>query len=120
MSEICQQNHVQFLVVVIPTKEMVFSEYLEHNSQLPLSDAIDKLLVSERLARAETFKFMADNNIASVDPLPAMKRSVGQGLYAISAGDMHPGKNGYRVIGETVAEYLKQVQTKQPLPTIAK
>lgn len=117
-NDICQQNYVQFLIVVIPTKEMVFSEYLEHNSALPLSDAIDKLLANERLARAETFKFMTDNHIASVDPLPALQRSVGSGLYAISARDMHPGKNGYRVIGEAVAEYLKQVQTKHPAPSM--
>lgn len=119
MNEICQQNHVQFLVVVIPTKEMVFSDYLEHRPGLPMGDVVDKLLVSERSARAQLFKFMVDKSIASVDPLPALKQSVGQGLYAISAGDMHPGKNGYRVIGEAVVEYLKQVQTKQPPPTTA-
>jgi hypothetical protein len=115
MSEICRQNQIQFIVVVIPTKEMVFSEYLEHNSKLPLDDVIDKLLVNERLAEAETFKFMTDNNISYVDPLPALKRSVGQGLYARTAADMHPNRNGYRVIGEAVAEHLKQVETeKQP------
>jgi hypothetical protein len=115
MNEICQQNHVQFLVVVIPTKEMVFSDYLEHDSKLPLSDVLDKLLIDERAARAQTFKSMTDANIPYVDPLPALKRSVGQGLYASSAGDMHPNKNGYRVIGEAVAEYLKQRDAgKQP------
>jgi len=108
MNEICQQNHVQFLVVVIPTKEMVFSDYLEHNSKVPLDDVIDRLLVNERLAREQTFKFMTDTNIAHVDALPALKRSVAQGLYARSAGDMHPNKNGYRVIAEAVAEALKQ------------
>ncbi len=119
MNEICQQNHVQFLVVVIPTKEMVFSDYLEHRPGLPMGDVVDNLLVSERSARSQLFKFMSDNNIASVDPLPAMRPSVSQGLYAISAGDMHPGKNGYRVIGESVAEYLKQELTKQPQSMMA-
>ena len=115
MNEICQQNQIQFMVVVIPTKEMVFSEYLEHNEKLPLDDVIDKLLVNERLARAQTFKFMTDSNISYVDPLPTLKRSVGEGLYASSAGDMHPNKNGYRVIGEAAAEHLKQAETeKQP------
>jgi hypothetical protein len=110
MSEICQQNHVEFLVVVIPTKETVFSDYLEHDSKLPLSDVVDKLLVNERSARVQLFKFMTDANISYVDPLPSLKRSVGQGLYASSAGDMHPNKNGYRVIGEAVAEHLKHVE----------
>jgi hypothetical protein len=107
-NEICRQNHIQFAVVVIPTKEMVFSEYLEHNSKLPLDDVIDQLLVNERSARAQMFKFMTDANISYVDPLPAMKGSVEQGLYARSAVDMHPGKNGYRVIAEATAAALKQ------------
>lgn len=108
MKEICDQNHVQFVVVVIPTKEMVFSEYLEHNPQIPMDDVIDKLLVSERAARVQVFQQMSQLNIGYVDPLPAMKKSVTEGLYASSAGDMHPNRNGYRVIGEAVAEFLKQ------------
>jgi hypothetical protein len=110
MNEICAQNHVKFLVVVIPTKETVFSDYLEHNSSVPLSDVIDTLLVNERSARAQTFQFMNDNEISYVDPLPALKRSTGEGLYYAGATDMHPSKNGYRVIGEAVAEYLKQAE----------
>jgi len=108
--ELCDKNHVEFAVVVIPTKEMVFSEYLEHNAQIPMDDSIDKLLASERAARAQLFGFMQANDIEAVDPLPNLKHSAGEGLYALSAGDMHPGKNGYRVIGESVAEFLKHPQ----------
>jgi len=108
MNETCRQNHIQFVVVVIPTKEMVFSDYLEHNPKIPLDDVIDKLLVNERSALQQTFKFLTDSNIAYVDPLPILKRSVSEGLYASSAGDMHPNKNGYHVIAEAVADALKQ------------
>jgi len=113
MNETCRQNHVQFMVVVIPTKEMVFSEYLDHNSKIPLDDVIDDLLVNERVALQQTFTFLTDSNIPYVDPLPALKKSVSQGLYASSAGDMHPNKNGYRVIAEAVSEVLKQESEKQ-------
>jgi lysophospholipase L1-like esterase len=76
---------------------------------------MDKLLVNERLARAQTFKFMTDNNISYVDVLPTLKKSAGEGLYASSAGDMHPNKNGYRVIAEAIAERLKHFEIgKQP------
>jgi hypothetical protein len=108
MNEICHQNHAQFLVVVIPTKEMVFSDYLEHNSKLPLSDVLDKLVANERLARERTFKFLTDSRIAYVDPLPVLKSSVQHELYARTAADMHPNKNGYRVIAQAVFEILKQ------------
>jgi hypothetical protein len=108
MDEICQKNHIQFLVVVIPTKEMVFSQYLEHSPTIPLSDVVGKLLLNERLALDRTFKFLRDSNISYVDPLPALQAAAGPGLFASSAGDMHPNKNGYRVIAEAVADSLKQ------------
>ena len=34
MNDICHQDSAEFLVVIIPTKEMVFSSYLEHNPQV--------------------------------------------------------------------------------------
>ena len=112
MNSTCQEKHIRFLVVVIPTKEMVFSEYLEEDADMPLHDVVERLLVSERAARTKTFQFLTDKNIAFVDSLPALQASVSQGLYAASAGDMHPNRNGYRVIGEAVAKYLGQARTE--------
>jgi len=107
--EICRQNGIQFVIVVIPTKEMVFSEYLEHNTQIPLSDVISKLIANERLAESETFTVLRENNIPYVYPLAKLKNSVGQGLYARTASDMHPNKNGYQIIGASVADALSHV-----------
>ncbi len=117
-NEISRQNDVGFLVVVIPTKEMVFADYLEHNREIHLGDAIDKLLANERLARERTFRFLKDSGIPYVDTLPALKRSVGQELYARTATDMHPNGNGYRVIAEAIFEALGEtpVSTNR-LPT---
>lgn len=115
MKETCEKKNVQFVVVVIPTKEMVFSDYLEHNSDLPLRDVLDKLLASERSARAQLFGFMTESKIPYVDTLPALRASVSRGLYASSAGDMHPNKNGYHAIAESAAEFLRlQGAEKQP------
>jgi hypothetical protein len=111
MNDMCRQKGVRFGVVVIPTKESVFAEYLEHNSALALSPVLDQLLANERLARDRTFQFLADAGIAAVDTLPALKRAREGELYARTASDMHPGANGYRVIGEAVA-----AAAKQPLP----
>ena len=108
MNEISRQNQAQFIVVVIPTKEMVFAEYLEHNSSLPLSDVLDRLLYNERLARERTFEFLTNSQISYVDTLPALRGSLSQELYARTATDMHPNRNGYRKIGEAVFEALKQ------------
>jgi hypothetical protein len=108
MNEFSRQNQAQFIVVIIPTKEMVFAEYLEHNSNLPLSDVLDRLLYNERLARERTFEFLTNSHISYVDTLPALRGSLSQELYARTATDMHPSRNGYRKIGEAVFEALKQ------------
>ena len=108
MSDISRQRGISFLVVVIPTKEMVFAEFLERNRSLPLSDVLDALVANERMARDKTFQFLRDAGIAYVDVLPELRASVGHELYARTATDMHPGKNGYRVIGEAVANELRK------------
>jgi hypothetical protein len=107
MDAIARQNGARFVVAVIPTKEMVFSEYLEHNPKLSQSGVLDSLLANERVAREKTFKFFVDSNITYVDTLPALKRARENEIYARIATDMHPGKNGYHVIGEAVFEALK-------------
>jgi hypothetical protein len=114
MDQICRENHIQFVVVVIPTKEMVFSQFLENNSKIALSGIVQKLLVNETVALQKTFRFLSDEKIPYVDPLPAMQKAVGQGLFAKSGVDMHPNKNGYRVIAEAVAERLKEPEAQQP------
>lgn len=115
MNETCRQNQVTFMVVVIPTKEMVFSQYLEHNSAVPLDDVIDRLYINERQAREETFSFLGSSGIPYVDPLPSLMKSVGNELYVRSAGDMHPSKNGYHVIAEAIFETLKNEEKKKEL-----
>jgi lysophospholipase L1-like esterase len=118
-NDICVQNHIQFLVAVIPTKETVFANYLEHNSKVNLSDIIDKHIANERLAREATFQFFADAHIHFVDTLPALKKSVGYEIYTHIASDMHPNKNGYKVIAEAIALEFEKMERKSSaaLPT---
>jgi hypothetical protein len=106
MNEMSRQHDAKFLVAIIPTKEMVFAEYLEHNAQLPLHDVLDGLLANERKARERTFQFLTRAGIGYVDTLPILRRSMSSGLYAHTAADMHPGRNGYRMIAEAVATAL--------------
>lgn len=108
MNDLCRQHGIQFLVAVIPTKEMVFAEYLEGNTELPLSDVIARLLQHERLAREATFGFLTASGLSYVDTLPALRNEVEHQLYARTAADMHPNKNGYSVIGKAIAAALNQ------------
>lgn len=107
MKDLCDQQQIKFVVVIIPTKEQVFSDYLEHNPKLPLHDVLDELIANERVARTKTFQALTDAGITYVDSLPALKASLSTQLYARTAADMHPGKNGYRVIAEAVSRALQ-------------
>jgi hypothetical protein len=107
MKELCRQNNTDFVVIVIPTKEMVFADYLEKRPDIPLSDVIGKLLTNERLARNKTFEALHQSEIDFVDVLPALRSERGSQLYARTAADMHPNGNGYRVIGQAVAAAIR-------------
>src|SRR6266550_5279906 len=106
MNRTCRSNNIAFVVAVIPTKETVFADYLEHNSALPLSGVMDKLIANERIARSKLFGFLNESGIRYVDTLPALKQSVEHELYT-RALDIHPNKNGYKVIAETVAKNVR-------------
>ena len=109
MNALCARNHVQFIVAVIPTKETVFSRYLEHNPKLAMSETFDKVIANERIARQELFTTFQQGNISFVDLLPAMeKASENEKIYTSDSSDMHPNKNGYRVIAEAISQYLKK------------
>jgi hypothetical protein len=106
MNETCNKNDIRFVVIIIPTKELVFEDYLERDSTIHLGSVIVELLSNERIARQKLFDFFRQSGILYVDTLPSLKRSVRNELYVRSDRDMHPGKNGYKVIAEAVGEYL--------------
>lgn len=108
MDKVCKQEGCRLVIVIIPTKETVFSEYLEKNTKIHLHEVLDRLIANERLATQTLVESLADAGIPHIDTLPALKQSVGNQLYAQTIRDMHPSKNGYRIIGEAVAQYLER------------
>jgi len=113
MNKTCQKEGCRLLVVVIPTKETVFSDYIEQNPRLHLYEVLNRVIVNERLAKKALVEFLENAGISYVDTLPALKQSVDKQLYAQTTRDMHPGRNGYKVIGETVAQYLRQAPAER-------
>ncbi len=102
-----RENGSHFVVVLIPTKETVFADHLLSNPQIHLSEIIEKLISDEEAARKQLIEFLDKAGIPYVDMLPALRREVSKKLYTRSDRDMHPGKNGYKIIGEAVAEFLR-------------
>ena len=57
MDRRCRESDCSFVVVIIPTKETVFAEYLQGNPRLHLKDTVDRLIASERAARTALGEF---------------------------------------------------------------
>jgi len=107
MNALCASHHVQFVVAVIPTKETVFARYLEHNPKLTMSGTLDKVIANERIARQKLFTTLKQENISFVDLLPPLEKASESETIYNGASDMHPNKNGYRVIAQAISQYLK-------------
>jgi len=109
MNDICNSNQIQFIVAVIPTKETVFAQYLEHNSKIAMGEVIDQVVSNERIAREKVFKRLGNDKITFVDVLPLMNAAKErERLYTFGATDMHPNCNGYRIIAAGIAQYLER------------
>ena len=107
MNDLCKESGARMAVVIIPTKEMVFADFLLQDPALHLGDVIKESVTSETQARARLFEFLDNAGIPRIDTLEALRRDVSNQLYTHSDRDMHPGRNGYHVIGDTVAHFLE-------------
>jgi hypothetical protein len=115
MDRACREQGCRLVVALIPTKEMVFAPHLLRVPGLHLREVISDLVASEIEATAKIRMFLDAADISHVDTLPALRRHLGERLYARSDRDMHPSRNGYRVIGEAVAHHL---QSRAPAVTM--
>jgi hypothetical protein len=108
MARTCHERGCRLLVVLIPTKESVFAKYVAHDPGLYLRDVVLDLVTQEAHARARLVGFLDQAGIPYVDTLPALRRNVADRLYTRSDADMHPNRNGYRIIGEVVGEFIER------------
>jgi hypothetical protein len=115
MDQACREHGCRLLLVVIPTKETVFAEYLLRDPTIHLRDAIADVVEHERVARERLIAFLDAARVPYVDTLAPLRSQVSGQLYTRSDQDMHPGRNGYRVIGQAVAEYLRRASSRDLL-----
>ena len=109
----CRRNGCVFAVVIIPTKETVFAQHLRATRGLNLADKIEAVIANEPIATAELERVLDEAGIPHVNALPALRKRVTEQLYYRGPADMHPSANGYRVIGETVVEFLATLRARQ-------
>ena len=107
MNIVSHSNGAGFVVLLIPTKETVFADYLIRNPQTRFRPVIQKLTDDERAATDEVKHFLQNSGIPYVDVLPNLRERVRDHLYVVSDKDMHLSKNGQRIVGQNVAAFLR-------------
>lgn len=106
MSDLAALNETQFLVVLIPTKELVFQNLIQNSSS-----SYRDLIQNEEQLWKTTKEFLKIRDIKFADALQALREQLSRGIqpYQISA-DGHPNKYGHQAIARLV---YTEIQRKQ-------
>lgn len=107
MNKLAEENGVRFLVVILPTKESVFGEFIEGNTALQYSGEIDRLLLNERQVSAEAESYFEEHGIPYLDLLgPLREAALHEQIYPNNYSG-HFNRNGNRVIAESISRRLE-------------
>jgi hypothetical protein len=101
-------SNTQLLVVLLPTKESVFSEkVLNPDSHAGYPELID----SETRSREELKLFLAENEIPTIDLLPHLMQSDNQPYF--SNADGHPNALGHSIISDVILKRITETELLQ-------
>lgn len=105
--------NIEFVVLLIPTKELVFKDVVYENRSE--TEAYRTLNDAEELFWHKTKGFLDSAGIYFIDTLPALRERINSGIqpYPASA-DGHPNAAGYRAIAEFVLSEIKRRDPRIP------
>ncbi|MEE3371399.1 MAG: hypothetical protein VX346_18845 [Planctomycetota bacterium] len=93
-----------FLVVLIPTKILVFEPLVRS-----ASSSFSKLVEHELRVWEATKNHLRENNIPYVDVLPALRKCLQKGQQPYPIGvDGHPNPQGHKVIAASVSRWIEE------------
>lgn len=113
MNRLAEENGVRFLVVILPTKESVYGEFIEGNDALQYSDEIDRLLRNERQVSAEAESYFREHGIPYIDLLGPLREAARHEQIYPNNYSGHFNENGNRIIAESIKQYLDEAQAEK-------
>ncbi len=107
MNELAAEQTIRFVVVLIPTKELVFKNLWSEPSA-----SFATLTSNEILFWSRTKAFLKANNIDFIDVLPALRGQLESGIQPYhSTQDGHPNKFGHQAIAASLSDRLTRTTT---------
>ena len=108
MSKRTKKENIDFKVLLIPTKELVFKNVVYETQESPRDD-YKTLIDSEELFWRRTKTYLENQGIDYIDSLPALRSCLSSGVqpYRISK-DGHPNPVGHQAIAELVLSTLRE------------
>ncbi len=105
MAEIARSDGIRFIVLFVPTKEMVFAEKARNLR----SDSYQTLVQNESVFWQATRQFLADQKIEYIDGLQPLREPMDSGIqtYKLSH-DGHPNPAGQRALAQAIFSYLER------------
>lgn len=99
----------QLIVLLIPTKEMVYADVMERGG-LSKSKTFQRLVKMETRARADIVRTCNQRGILYIDALPTLKKAVSRGeqIYPATT-DGHPNPRGYFFLASVVHDKLVEM-----------
>lgn len=105
MQKFCEQHGITFIVLLLPTKENVFSTYFNHTNTI-FTKLLNTVEIESKI-KSEFIQFFDDNNIHFIDPLENLRNNVRIFLLYQTGLDGHPRSKGYEIIADTIIDYLR-------------
>jgi hypothetical protein len=103
---ICLENNTNLLVVLIPTKELVYSQIIKEKHPLELTTDYSNLIENETAIRSDFMQFFETESIRFTDALPVLMEAASNGEHIYPTNDGHPNGNGYLIIAQLVKDRL--------------
>ena len=114
MNEAARSRGVNFAVLLLPTKELVFKDAVYEN--LPdIPESYSQLIENEQSVWKEVKDFLDSEGITYIDALPVLKKALREGNQPYWRGrDSHKNEIGHELVAELV---LSEIQRKGILTT---
>jgi hypothetical protein len=102
MNLFCEAKHIKFQVLLLPTKENVFSASVQNEIQLQNKEIILKVIENESKIGEVMKRSFEENHISYLDVLGPLRDAITKEAIYPSNEDAHPNKYGYEIIARSV------------------